>query len=95
MFGRTTKSTAPNYDPVIDKLLDELNEYGPDTEEFKAAMGYLEKIHKFQGRNAKIRFDPNTILQVGGGLAGILIMVGYERMHVITSKALGHLIKSN
>lgn len=93
MFGRTNKPTEPDYDPVVDKLMSELNEYGPDTEEFKAAMGYLDKIHKFRS-NTKKGVDANTIAIVAGNLAGILIIVGYERMHSVTTKALGYVIKS-
>ena len=93
MFGKTKKSTEPDYTNVVDKLMSELDEYGPDTEEFKAAMGYLDKIHKFRSINRR-GVDGNTIAIVAGNIACVLIVVSYERMHVVTTKALGYVMKS-
>lgn len=39
------------------------------------------------------RVNLNTVLTVAGSVASVLVIVGYERAHVLTSKALSHVVK--
>lgn len=40
------------------------------------------------------RVSADTWAMVGANLAGILVIVGYERLNVVTSKALGFIMRS-
>jgi hypothetical protein len=53
----------------------------------------LEGLYSVRSKNAPNRISPETWLIVGGNLAGILIIVGYEHGHVIGSKALNQIGK--
>ena len=42
----------------------------------------------------KMRLNPNSVLQAGTNLAGILLILNYEQLHAATSKAFGFIGKS-
>ena len=44
--------------------------------------------------NTLRRVSPDTMAIVAGNLLGIALIVGHERMNVVTSKALGFVLKS-
>ncbi len=95
MFGRTNKIEVIDLEPVIAKLQEELAAYDPNSEEFSIAMDHLEKLYILRTGTGKKGVDANTLAIVAGNLLGILIIVAYERMHVVTSKGLNFILKSN
>jgi hypothetical protein len=50
----------------------------------------MVKREEFRTRN---RPSPETLALIGGNLAGIVMILGYERANIITSKAFGLLTK--
>lgn len=92
MFGRKPKNEDLKFDRVIDKALDELLEYDSNSEEFKKNMDYLERLKALTSKDER-RVSPDTVALVFGNLLGILIIVGYEHAHVVTTKALGFTLK--
>ena len=64
------------------------------TEEYDHALEKLERLYKLKNLNKDFRISPDTLLIVGGNLAGLLLVLNFERVGVITSKALGFIIKS-
>lgn len=93
MFGRFRFKKPSVYDEPIEKVLEELRQYGPDTPEYPKMMKHLNKLTKMKAEEGRQRVSSDTVLLVLGNLAGILIIVAYERMHVMTSKATGFLQK--
>lgn len=58
---------------------------------------YMDEVVKLQTmhnetRNLR-RVSPDTLALVAGNLLGIIMIVGHERMHIVSSKALGFLGK--
>lgn len=92
MFVRKTKEDS-KLDEAIDKALDELLEYGPDAKEFNDAVGLLERLTALRSKD-RPRVSRDQWALIGGNLLGILIVVGYEHAHVVTTKALGFTLKS-
>jgi hypothetical protein len=88
MFGYFRKAEPSIYDEPIDKVLIELETYGVETPEFETALSHLERLTKLKAEKPE-RVSPDTMAIVAGNLLGILIMVGYEQKHVMTSKAMG------
>ena len=79
-------------DEPIDRVLTEMNTYGPDSPEFEKQLRYLERLHDVKaGERQHHRVSPDTIALVVGNLVGILIIVAYEQKHVMTSKAMGYI----
>jgi len=81
-------------DEPIARLLTEMNTYGPDSEEYREAVSYLERLVRLKADERRIRITPDTMAIVLGNLLGILIIVAYEQKHVMVSKGLGLILRT-
>jgi len=96
MIGPFRKEEDHSLDAPIDAVLNEIQLYAPDTEEFANILGHLERLYRLKGENnPKDRLSRDTVAIVLGNLAGILVVVAYEQRHVMTSKAFGFTLKKN
>jgi hypothetical protein len=77
---------------AIDALYVKMSELSPDSNEYSAVVDQLQKLHSLKD-NSKSYVSPDTLAIVAGNLAGILLIVGHERAHVVTSKAVNFLLK--
>lgn len=89
MFGIFRKEEKSIYDEAIEKTLDDIHSYDPVDPEFASALNQLERLTKLKAESRKGRISPDTKAVVFANLVGILIIVGYEQKHVVTSKAMG------
>jgi hypothetical protein len=80
-------------DEAIGDVLTQMNTYGVETLEYREAMDYLDRLMKMKAEERRFKVTPDTIAIIAGNLVGILIIVGYERGHVMTSKVMGFVIK--
>lgn len=78
---------------VIDRLLTQLQELDPASDEFSRIVDQLDKLTKMLPKK-EASVKPEALINVFGNLAGILAILSYERTHVITSKAIGFVLKS-
>jgi hypothetical protein len=81
-------------DEPIDKVLAEMETFGPGTSEYTDLLGQLERLMTMKREERHNRVSPDTWAVVGGNLAGILSIVAYEQKHVMVSKALGMVLRS-
>lgn len=91
MFKRPVKEQSKIM-KEIDELHEELKLYDKTSEEYADIMKQIELLYKLD-KEVQFKIDPNTLLVVGGNILGILIILGYEQAHVVTSKALNFVIK--
>lgn len=77
-------------DRVIHELETDMASREGDSEEYATMLNRLERLYKLKEKNSPRRWSPDTLLLVGGNLAGILIIVLHERVNVITSKAMSY-----
>lgn len=95
MFGIFRKREPSKYDEPIAKTFASLKTYDTDDAEFSDAMDYLERLNKLKDAEKHLsRFSPDTIAIVLGNLFGILVIVAYEQKHVMTSKAMGFILRA-
>jgi len=92
MIGRKPKAIEVKLDIVADNLLDHMIDNPNSRQEFAVDLAHLERIRALR-RDDKKRLDPNTMLLVAGNIAGILVVVSYERIAVVTSKAMNFILK--
>lgn len=78
---------------AIDELLLAMTEITGDSEEYSKMADQLVKLYKLKEIDAPKRISPDTLAIVLGNLAGIICIVGYERANIVTSKALGFVLK--
>lgn len=95
MFKRTQRDRdQAALDPVMDAILEDMKQFGPDSTEYPDLLSHLERVVALRASKDKKRVDPNTIWLVAGNLLGILTIVAYEQKHVMTSKGLNFILKS-
>lgn len=92
MFGFFRKDKT--YDEPINAVLEEMKMYGPDTPEFQAALEQLERLNRMKAESQKSVVSADTAAIVLGNIVGILIIVGYERGHVVTTRAKDFVLKT-
>jgi uncharacterized protein YfaT (DUF1175 family) len=73
---------------TITELERDMQTHDGDSEEYATCLNRLERLYKLREKSARKGLDPNTLVLVAGNLLGILIIVGHEQAHVVTSKAL-------
>lgn len=86
---------AKNEDSPLSKTITDLhkqmNSVTADSPEYAKMTEQLEKLTKLLPKKSSI--SPDTLAIVFGNLAGILLILNYERVNVIGSKALSFIIK--
>lgn len=72
---------------AINRLLAEMDEFGPDSQEYALRLEQLKELTKLQRRRGLAAVSPDAALAAGANLLGIGIIVAYEQHHVLTSFA--------
>lgn len=75
-------------DKVIDETIEDIRRHDLDTKEYQIAVDTLVKLYEMKAKTKPQTISPDTIATVAANLLGIAIIVGYERMNIVTSKAL-------
>lgn len=89
-----TQRKPTKLDEAIDAALIELADISPTHQDYPEIMKKIQELYKLKEQNSPKRVTPDTLLLVGGNLAGILMILHYEHLHVIGSKALGFVLKT-
>lgn len=85
MFNRTPPPEDKKLREAIDDALTNLS---PHSDTYHKDVEALETMYKLQLQNKPERVSRDTIALVLGNLAGVAMIVGHERAHVVGSKAL-------
>ncbi len=91
MFTRPKKKSKLQIE--IDRLILELDVHAVTSEKYGDIVDRLLKLQKIQSETTPESINPNTALTVAANIIGILTIVRHEHLNVITSKALGFIIK--
>lgn len=90
IFWRETTSPI---DPLITKVLEEMEQKGPFSDGYNDLLRDLERLYEIKNHD---RLDPvsrDTLAMIAGNLLGILLIVAYEQKHVVTSKGFAQIIR--
>jgi hypothetical protein len=88
-----TPDEAPDLKDTLDQLMREMSYVNCDSDEYAKMTDQLTKLYSLKEIDSKRRISPDTLAIVIGNLAGIVLIVGHERMNVVTSKALNFILK--
>lgn len=92
MFSRNEHIT----NEPIEKVLEELRQHDPNSEEFANNLSYLERLTKLKNEaRSKFRPSPDTIVAVAGNLLCVLAIVAYEQKHAMNSKGMSFIKPRN
>lgn len=89
MFNRPPKDKKP-IDHAIDSTFDA---YNPHDDDAHKQLKSLKMLHAMKAQTEPKGASNDTKLLVLGNLAGVLIVVAYERSHVFATKALQNVLK--
>jgi len=78
---------------ALDELFEEMSNYSGDSDEYAKRVDQVSKLYSLKEIDSKKRVSPDTMAIVLGNLLGIVLIVGHERMNVVTSKALNFVMK--
>jgi len=82
-----------NLDRAIDDLYREMDDLNGDSQEYASMADQLVKLHALKMNESSRRVSPDVRASIIANLLGILIIVTHERVHVVTTKALGFIKK--
>jgi hypothetical protein len=94
MFGNYFQKRESKLEKPIDAVLNSMELYGPESDEFAKLMRHLDDLNTMQTQERQRRVSPDTVAIVAGNILGILIVVAYEQKHVVVSKAMGMLLRT-
>lgn len=89
----TKKDKRTKLQKEIDVVLEDLSTLRTDSKEYADMLNVLERLYKLRGEEKPQRMKPDTLLLVGGNLLGILLVLNYEKLDTITSKALSFALR--
>jgi hypothetical protein len=78
---------------AVNRAIRSLNVYDAGSEEYREALDALVKLHKLKEDERPKPVSKDTMLIVGANLLGILMIISHERVNVVTSKAIGILLR--
>lgn len=88
MFKTRTPSEPTALDETIEDLLKHMRAVEEDSEQYSKMADQLVKIYELKKHDASPTVSPDVLATVIGNLLGIVLIVGHERAHIVTSKAL-------
>ncbi len=87
------KETKYNLSDEVDRLLLELKEEEPDSDRYKEISKNVETLCNARAQKNANGISVDTILAVSANLAGLLLILNFERTNILTSKAIGFVLK--
>jgi len=73
---------------TIERVMQDMKDEDPHSEKFGTMTAQLTELYKIRNENRSRRVSPDTLATIVANLLGIGIIVGHERTHIVTSKAL-------
>lgn len=88
---QTWKNRRTNLEKEIDDILAVMNGEDPSTEFYDKCSRQLERLYRLKSVDKTDRksIDPNQLLAAGVSIVSILLIMKYEELRVITTKAFG------
>ena len=89
----TKKDKRTNLEKEIEAVITYMSALAPDSVEYTTIVTNLEKLCKARDDEKSREVKPDTYWIVGGNIVGIVLVLCYEKIDIITSKAFGLIIK--
>lgn len=90
----TRSKTQTPLDIETNHAIEALSHHRRDSEEYGVILGRVEKLHAMrleEKSNAKV--SPETKATIAANLVGIAMILNFERANIVTSKAIGFILR--
>lgn len=91
MFTKSPSETG--LDKAIERVLAEMEKSQTDSIEYSEMADQLVKLHGLKVNSTKSRISRDTLATIFANLVGIVVILHYERVDVVASKALSFVQK--
>ena len=80
-------------DKEIESLLDQMKNMMPDSEEYTKTVKNLEVLVKMTSYKKSNSISPDAALAAAVNIAGIIMILNFEKLGIVTSKAISFVSK--
>lgn len=95
MFAAKPKNDNSGLETAINDAISQLDSVPAYSDEYAKIVNQITALTAMKESTNTSRVSPDTLAIVLGNLVGIAIIVGHERAHVVTSKALNFVMKAS
>jgi predicted RNase H-related nuclease YkuK (DUF458 family) len=93
MFNRKAVETSATH--ACDSAYGELKHHSATSEEYATIINKIQALEEIKAHADKSnRISPDTKALIAANLAGIVMVLGYEKANIITSKAFSMLLRA-
>jgi hypothetical protein len=78
---------------ALDRAIRDLGNHAVGSEEYSKTLDHVVTLHKMLVEEKTPSMSKDTMAVVGGNLLGILMIIKHEFVNVVTSRAVGLLLK--
>lgn len=86
---------VPNVDDLIDPVIARMKKVGPNSEEYPNLMRSLEKLEALKTNKGRKPLDWNQLIATLGSLLSVVLILNFEKLGVVTSKAIMYLKRTS
>ena len=90
---KITNKEKTKLEKEIDAVLSEMENMNVSDDDYEIAIEHLSRLYDIKLKDKKWNISNDTMLVVAGNLLGIMLILKHEDLNIITSKALGFVIK--
>lgn len=90
---KTPKKSKKTISMEIEHVLDHLSKSEPGSIEYTAAAANLQVLCDARSFKTSTSISMDTVMVVVGNLLGILAVINYENIHVISTKSINLLLR--
>jgi hypothetical protein len=95
MFTLKLDREPSGIEKAIDSILEEMTHLSADDEAYAKMVDQLVKLHEAKTKEGRRRPSPDALVAAAASLLSVLLIVNYERIHVVTTRALGFVPKAS
>jgi hypothetical protein len=91
MFNKNKPENRPGLEKAIDDALLELSKVQAGTDEYNAILDEIQKLYALRLPEPEARkpISGDALIAGAVNLTGIILIINHEKLHVISTKALG------
>lgn len=87
------KESKPNFQTELDRALADLSKLPIESQQYETAVKNIQILCTARAQKANDVPSMDAILTVGANILGILMVLNYEKANIVTTKAIGFIMK--
>jgi hypothetical protein len=88
-----SRKKKPSFDAETLRIIEHLSQLDPEGDDYKAAVSNLKLLREAGSYKQNDSPDGNTVITIVANLVGLLSIMKFEKIDILSAKALGWLIK--